>query len=204
MHSLCLRHPQLRVKPSERVCIAGIVRVAVRVLTFGTGDLTSFSSAEHSPACTSARWHTANLELNTPHQLMHVSIRNDPVLRRAETMTYLPQRELERRGAEGVEPRRDQIGRDGGMDGRGMLQKRGCGGGRSIGVGSRVCFCVYFRVVFPACRSAALDRSVACTDKKCCTDRRVEKKKQWKKIFCITKKSWMTLIAWLDGTLGDW
>lgn len=53
-----------------------------------------------------------------PFQLIHVFILNDPVLRRTETMTYLPQRELkEEKGKRGEggwgDEMMDQMGRGG-------------------------------------------------------------------------------------------
>lgn len=51
-----------------------------------------------------------------PFQLIHVFILNDPVLRRAETVTYLPQRQLKEEKEEGGwDERMDQMGRGGGV-----------------------------------------------------------------------------------------
>ncbi len=55
----------------------------------------------HARALDKARVHCCVFK--HPFQLIHVIILNDPVLRRAETMTYLPQRELkEEKGKRGA------------------------------------------------------------------------------------------------------
>lgn len=104
--------------------------VCVCVFTFGTGDLTSFSSGERWFACTYAQCVPDAAAESKTLELMHVSIRNDPVLHRAKTMTYLPQRELERRGEEGAGPRDGsdwEGGRDGGRMAEGCCKNReGC------------------------------------------------------------------------------
>lgn len=106
-HSLCHKHPQihgsqvnvfLSIPPCQLACVGDVCQVcefAFFLCVFGMRDLTSFASVHvyKSMVCMTTHMCIASFFffLNAS-RLIHVFIRNDPVLRGMETMTYLPHR----------------------------------------------------------------------------------------------------------------